>query len=132
MVPSTVQVAVGNPLSIRVEIVGASDVGSVPFHVVFNPAVLKFEAGREGRFLQGGGQATVFFAAPMSNGSEAVIGLSRLGAGSGIGGDGELCTLDFTVVGPGDAGLAFTRAHLRDSANRIAPSSFLSASVTAH
>ena len=132
MVPSAVQVAVGDSLSIRVEIAGASDVGSVPFHVVFNPAVLRFEAGREGKFLQGGGKATAFFAAPMSSGSEAVIGLSRLGAGDGIGGAGELCTLTFTVVGRGDAGLAFTRAHVRDSTNQIAPAAFQSAAVTAH
>jgi hypothetical protein len=131
MVPSAVQVALGGSLSIRVEIVGAADVGSVPFHVVFNPAVLRFEGGREGRFLQGGGRQTAFFASPMSSGSEMVVGLSRLGAGNGIGGGGELCTLDFTVVGPGDAGLAFTRAHVRDSANRIVPATFHAATVTA-
>ena len=38
------------------------------------------------------------------------MGLSRLGAGEGIAGSGELCTLEFTVVGTGDAGLEFTRA----------------------
>lgn len=132
MVPSAVRVAVGDPLSIHVEIVGAADVGSVPFHVVYDPAVLRFEGGREGTFLKGDGRSTAFFAAPMSDGSEAVIGLSRLGAGDGIGGGGELCTLNFTAVGPGDAGLAFTRAHVRDSANRIVPAAFLPASVLAH
>jgi hypothetical protein len=131
MVPSALSVSTGDSLSIRVEIVGASDVGSVPFHVAFNPAVLKFEGGREGTFLQGDGKTTAFFAAPMSNCSEAVIGLSRLGAGTGVGGGGDLCTLVFRVVGPGDAGLAFTRAHVRDSTNGIAPADFQPASVTA-
>ncbi len=131
MIPSTDQPVVGSRLSIRVEIAGASDVGSVPFHVVYNSAVLRFEGGREGPFLQGGGRQTAFFASPMSSGSEMVVGLSRLGAGNGIGGGGELCTLDFTVVGPGDAGLAFTRAHVRDSANRIVPAVFDLAIVTA-
>ena len=132
MVPSAVQVGVGDLLSIRVEIAGAEDVGSVPFHVIYNPAVLRFEAGREGPFLRGDARPTAFFASAMSSGNEAAIGLSRLGAGHGIGGDGELCTLDFTVVGPGEAGLAFTRAHVRDSANRIVPAAFQSAAVKAH
>jgi hypothetical protein len=110
---------------------GSSDVASVPFHVVYNPTVLKFEGGREGPFLGGDGRQTAFFVASMGSGKEMVVGLSRLGTGDGIGGSGELCTLDFMVVGPGNAGLAFARAHVRDSANRIEQAVFEPASVTA-
>jgi hypothetical protein len=132
MVPSAAQVVVGTRLSIRIEIIGAANVGSVPFHVIYNPAVLRFEKGEEGRFMQGGGRATAFFAAPMSNGNEMAVGLSRLGPGGGIEGAGDLCTLDFAVVGPGDAGLAFARAQVRDSLNRIIQAVFQPALVTAH
>jgi hypothetical protein len=132
MFPSENSPAVGARLSVRIFIEGAIGVGSVPFHVVYNPAVLKFEKGLEGAFLGGGGKPTAFFAAPMSSGSEMVVGLSRLGAGDGAGGSGELCTLDFTVVGAGDAGLEFTRANVRDSQNRIVPAMFDPADVTAH
>ena len=124
MIPTTPQLEVGNRVSIRVRIVNAVDVGSVPFHVIYNPGVLRFEGAVEGSFLAAGGRATAFFAAPMSNGYEAVVGLSRLGRGDGIGGSGELCILDFTVVGSGDAELAFVRAHVRDSENRIVPAIF--------
>jgi general secretion pathway protein D len=117
-------VSVGDRVTLRIEIQGADDVGSVPFHVVFDPAVLRFEAGREGTFMNRGGRQTAFFAAPMSNGSDVAVGLSRLGRGDGIEGSGELCTLTFTVLGPGDASLAFVRAQVRDAQNRIVPADF--------
>jgi hypothetical protein len=131
MVPSSDLVNVGSRLSIHVQISGAWDLGSVPFHVRYNPAVLRFEAGREGVFLGGDGKPTAFFTAPMSSGDEMVVGLSRLGEGTGIEGGGELCVLDFTVVGAGDAGLAFARAQLRDSDARLVPGRFEPAVVTA-
>src|SRR5207247_10071327 len=100
------EVAVGGRVSVRIRIAGATDVGSVPFHVLYNPAVLKFEGGEEGSFLNGGGRETAFFAAPTTSGNEVVVGLSRLGSGDGIGGGGELCRPTFTVIAPGDTGLA--------------------------
>ena len=72
-----------------------------------------------------------FFAAPTSQGDEEVVGLSRLGAGNGIDGSGVLCYLEFQVVGPGDANLAFSREKVRDSHNRIVSSVFGSATVAA-
>jgi hypothetical protein len=126
------QVSVGERISIRIEIADGVNVGSVPFHVVYNPDVLEFESGQEGSFLGRDGRQTAFFAAAMSNGREVVVGLSRLGRGEGIGGRGELCTLTFYVVGAGDAGLGFTRAHVRDFSNQIVPADFETAILTAH
>jgi hypothetical protein len=124
MVVDSSEFEVGDRVAIRIEVAGAVDVGSVPFHVLYDPAVLQFEWGEEGPFLGGDGRQTAFFAAPTSQGDEVVIGLSRLGRGNGIVGAGELCVLYFTAVGPGDAGLGFSRAKVRDSNNRIVPSSF--------
>ena len=123
---------VGTSVSIRVDIADATDVGSVPFHVLYNPSVLRFESGEEGPFLQGGGRQTAFFAAPTSDAKEVVVGLSRLGRGDGISGSGELCALHFTAIGPGNAGLGFAAAKVRDSENRIVPATFLPAAVTVH
>ena len=92
--------------------------------------MLRFEGADEGPFLRGGGKQTAFFAAPTSDGASVVVGLSRLGRGDGISGGGELCTLRFSVIGAGSAGLAFDRAKVRDSENRIAPASFVAAAVS--
>ena len=97
--------------------------------MIYDPAVLRFEEGEEGTFIAGAGQ-TAFFAAPTSSAGEVVIGLSRLGRGPGADGNGELCVLHCEVIGPGDSGLAFRRAKVRDSANRIVPSVFETASLT--
>ena len=124
LVPERRDLQVGERLVLRIEMVGGNDVGSVPFHLRFNPAVLEFLGGFEGSFLGSDGRATAFFAAPTSRGDEVVVGLSRLGAGEGIAGGGVLCELEFQVVGSGDAGLAFSREKVRDAHNRIVASAF--------
>jgi len=130
MIPSAAVVGVGQPLIVSIALFGGTDVGHVPFHVVFDPSVLRFESGQEGGFLAGDGNPTAFFAAATSAGDAVVVGLSRLGRVGGIDGDGELCVLQFTALGPGEAGLAFARAKVRDSTNRIVPSLFVPARVT--
>ncbi len=120
----TNEVSVGDTVLVKVWISGVTDVGSVPFHVLFDPAVLRFERGIEGPFLGGDGRQTVFAAAPTRDRTRVVVGLSRLGRGQGLRGSGELCVLEFTAVGAGDAGLSFARARVWDSENRIVPATF--------
>src|SRR5262249_7391216 len=79
------------------------DVGRVPFHILFNHGVLRFEGAEEGTFLKGSGRETVFLVAPTASGSGLVVGLSSLGSGGGVVGDGVLCVLNFTVIGEGEA-----------------------------
>ncbi len=124
------EVGVGDRVSLHVVIQGALDVGSVPFHLVFNPAVLRFEGSEQGPFLGSDGRQTAYLASTTSSGDTVVVGLSRLGPGNGISGDGELCVLRFTAVGSGYAVLAFAHEKVRDSSNRIVPGVFQNASVT--
>lgn len=130
MVTDTAVMTAGARVAIRIQIAGANDVGSVPFHLLYNPAVLHFERGEEGEFLRGDGRQTAFFAAPATDPPSVVVGLSRLGRGSGMSGSGELCVLHFTTIGAGDAGTAFTRAKVRDSENRIVRANFSPVSLT--
>jgi hypothetical protein len=128
MVAEPAQVRIGSSLVLHVLIEGASGAASVPFHVIFNPAVLRFEGGEEGSFLSGGGQ-TAFFASPTSTGNRVVVGLCRIGGDQGVSGSGELCRLRFTVIGAGEAGLAFDRAKVRGVSNAILAASFISQRV---
>ena len=113
----------------HVLIEGGDNVGSVPFHLVFNSTVLRYETGVEGNFLGGDGRQTAFFAAPTSSGDTVVVGLSRLGGGDGIGGGGELCALRFSAVAVGASPLVFQSAKVRDGDNRIVPAVFVPGSV---
>jgi hypothetical protein len=127
--PSPSVLAVGGHLAVGVLISGASDVGHVPFHLLYNSQVLQFEYGEEGLFLGSNGGQTAFFAAPASSSGAVVVGLSRLGGGEGASGGGQLCVLHFTAIGPGAAGFAFSREKVRDSGNSIMPAIFVPAEV---
>ncbi len=127
MILDASEARVGDRVTLRVVIENARDVGSVPFYVAFDPAVLRFEGGQQGPFLGSDGRQAVFFASLTSSGDTVVIGLSRLGPGDGIHGAGELCALQFTAIGAGDSRLAFAREKVRDSANRIVPGVFQTA-----
>src|SRR5207248_171822 len=109
MSPRNLRVPVGKHVSITVRVANGADLGSVPFHVVYDPKVVRFQSGVEGTFLKAGGRETAFFATPATSGNEVVVGLSRLGRGNGAGGKGNLCTLTFEAIGPGEAHLAFSR-----------------------
>ncbi|MCP3980516.1 MAG: hypothetical protein GY716_14535 [bacterium] len=124
------QASIGDTVSVTMLIDFATDVGHAPFHLLFNPAVLRFEQGSEGPFLGSDGNPTAFFAAPSSAGGAVVVGLSRLGRVPGVSGQGELCTLQFTAIGSGPAGLAFSRAKVRAPDTRILESAFLPAALT--
>jgi hypothetical protein len=124
MLPSTSEPSVGDVVSIVIAIDGAANVGHAPFHLHFNPQVLRFEFGAEGSFLGGDGQPTAFFASATSDGGSVVVGLSRLGRVPGIAGNGDLCMLQFSVVGAGNAALSFARAKVKDPNNQILPAVF--------
>jgi len=124
MQPSASRVSVGDVVSVVIVIDGATNVGHTPFHVRFNPAILRFVSGAEGSFLGSDGQPTAFFATATSEGASVVVGLSRLGPVGGVSGSGDLCVLAFEVVGSGNSGLAFSRAKVRDSSNAIVPAVF--------
>lgn len=114
----------GDTVRLTVRIAAAENVGHVPFHLSYDPAVLRFVKAQEGEFLRADGNGTVFLAAPASTGSALVVGLSRLGRQVGVAGSGDLCTFEFEAVGRGDAKLAFARASVRDPENRALPAQF--------
>jgi hypothetical protein len=119
----------GGTLTVRIRLEHGSGVGSVPFHVTYDPQVLQFESGEEGTFLKRDGTQTAFFAASMSEPGELVVGLSRLGTEPGANGSGDLCLLRFRVISRGDARLAFKRASVKDAAGGVIESDFEAARV---
>ena len=123
------ELGVGERFAVVVKIRDATDVGHVPFHVAYDPAILRFESGEEGPFLRSDGGQTAFFAAPTSNAGSVVVGLSRLGRVPGVSGGGDLCTLHFEAVGPGTTLLVFQREKVRKADHSIVNASFERASL---
>ncbi len=131
LVPSQSVYRVGDPVVVQVVVEGAQNVGSAPFHLRYNRAVLEYlpDAAVEGPFLSSDGASTIFMATPASGGGELVVGLSRLGAAEGVSGSGVLATFTFQAVNPGDCEFAFVGASLKDPRARNLPAQFVSAPV---
>ena len=117
----------GELIHVTVKIQGARDVGSVPFTLHYDPAVLELlpTASQEGGFLKRDRTATTFLVSPgpASRPGTVLVGLSRLGgaqSSKGAGGKGTLCRLTFRARIPGVSSLTFSKAAVMDpSANQL-------------
>ncbi len=119
----------GAQVAVRIMFDNARNVASVPFHVVFDPAVLQFTRATQGGLLGADGQQATLMAAVTADGNRLVVGDARLGPVPGISGSGELCTLWFTAVGPGVSPLAFDQASVWSAGGGTADVPFESGSV---
>ena len=123
--------AVGEPVPVEVRVLGGQNVGSIPFHLRYNPAVLDFQGpGMEGDYLNRDGTATVFVATPVVGGGEIVVGASRVGSPTGATGEGTLATFTFVAKGAGAANFSFTGASVKDPNANNLPASFTLSPVT--
>lgn len=128
------RVRVGEVFLVTVRVQDARRIGSVPFTLTYDPAMLEYipSRSREGSFLASGGAATSFLAkagrAP-GGGIGVIVGASRLGANKGASGSGVLCLLAFRAKAPGVANLSFERANVLSPLSFSIPSRFLDASV---
>jgi hypothetical protein len=103
-------------------------VGSVPFHLQFDPDMLAFmPPAVEGTFLGADGTTTVFLAQESSTPGDLVVGISRFGAPVGAEGSGPLATLEFRALEEGSAQLRFNAASVRDPDAKILPAVFANA-----
>jgi len=121
---------VGDRIVVEVRIENAQNVGSVPFHLRYNRQALEWiPPGTEGPFLGSDGVGTVFLANDAAGGGEVVVGLSRMGGGTGVSGAGSLAVFQFQAINPGDCGFAFVGASVKDPQARNVPATFLSAAA---
>jgi len=128
-VPSKSSYRVGEEVVVDVVIENATNVASVPFHLRYNRDVLEYIGGEKGAFMKRDGKEPVFLAAPVPQGGEVVVGLSRLGAGAGLAGSGLLATFRFLATAPGDCGFAFSGASVKDPQARNLPAQFATVPV---
>jgi hypothetical protein len=124
LMPSRSDYRVGETVTVEVVVDNAENVGSVPFHLLYDQGVLKFEPpGVEGPWLGSDGVETIFLAVEASSGGELVIGASRL-AERGIDGSGRLATFRFLAIGEGSSLFRFTSASVMDPSARNLPAQF--------
>ena len=122
LVPNATSVGVGSTLVLQVNVGNASNVGSIPFHLRYNPEVVRFVSATEGPLMRADGANTVFLA--RDSGSAVIVGMSRIGAIEGASGTGTLGTFQFQAIGPGNAGFSFAGASVTDPTAQPLPAAF--------
>jgi general secretion pathway protein D len=99
--PSYMTASLGRDFKVSVEISGAVGVGSVPFHLAFDPQFLEFVgAGSSSPFLGQDGTPVFVLATLGAGGREVIAGLSRQGSRPGVSGKGVLLELTFRPKKP--------------------------------
>ena len=118
---------VGTSFNVQVLIADATNVGSVPFHLSYDPKFLEFvPPAAEGGFLKSDGASTIFNA-QASTTNEIFVALARVGVPTGASVSGSpklLCVFQFQALATGRTSLAFTEASVLDPAGKPLPADF--------
>ena len=129
----TSAVRLGSTITVTIRINRARNVGSVPFTLLYDPAILEYveTTSHEGGFLRQNRATTSFVArgGPLSRGGGVVVGLARLNPARGADGKGVLCRLTFRAIAPGLSPLTFSRAALLDPASQPIGASFTGTTI---
>lgn len=113
--PSYLGTAPGQEFSTKVVISGANGVGSVPFHLEFDPEILEFlGADQMSPFLSQDGTPVFVLATVSGNGREVIVGLSRQGNRPGVDGQGTLIQMKFRAKKSGTTTLNFSNLSVLD------------------
>ena len=113
--PSYLTATLGQPFKVSILITGAENVGSVPFHLGYDPQYVEFVgASNTSPFLSQDGTPVFVLATPGPNGREVIVGLSRQGSRPGANGQGTLIDMTFRPKKPGTTSLAFTDISVLD------------------
>src|SRR2546422_222445 len=119
--PTYLNVNKNQTFTVSVNIRSASAVGSVPFHLQFDPQYLDLATtGRTSPFLSQDGALPFVLATLGAGGKEVIVGLSREGSKPGVSGQGVLIEMTFLAKKSGTTTLNFTDISVLDpSAQRL-------------
>lgn len=108
-------------LDLRAE--NMDNLGGWQADLVFNPAVLNAVAVTEGDFLQESDEQTRFHPGTIQNSTGKITGLYAMRlSGDSVDGNGLLCSVTFTVVGPGECRLTLENFEAGSGRGRSVPS----------
>ena len=121
--PSYMTVPLGQEFTVSVAVSGAQGVGSVPFHLAFDPNYVEFvRASTTSPFLSQDGAPVFVLATLGAGGREVIVGLSREGSRPGVDGQGTLIDLTFRPKQSGSTTLSLTDLSVLNPAAQPMPS----------
>ena len=113
--PALTQAQVGTPITIQLEIENAKDLFAAPFHLKFDPQVLRLNEVKAGGLLSGDGQKIIFTRNILNESGDATVNLNRMPGTGGIAGSGALATFTFQAIKPGATVVTFSELTARNS-----------------
>jgi Cohesin domain len=122
-------VAVGQDVTISVRLNGAEDVTSLPFHLLFDPAILQFVSAGNGP-ATGSLQPVLLASVNPARPGDLAVGLSFIDAGGAFNGSGSLLELRFHALAAGVSSLTFDRASIRGRFSQALEAQFESGSIS--
>jgi general secretion pathway protein D len=113
--PATVQIQSGATFTLQLDADNARDLFSAPFHLKFDPQVLKLQEIKAGTLLSSDGQKVIFTRNILNDSGDATVNLNRLPGTSGVSGSGTLAVFTFQAVKAGNAMVTFSELGARNS-----------------
>jgi general secretion pathway protein D len=119
VVPPDSNQAVGSTFQVAVMLGNGRDVYSVPLQLQFNPALLQLVNVDAGDFLSKDGQAVSL----VHREDKGLVAISSIRPPNtkGVTGAGNLCTLTFKAIAPGDSSLSLVKVGALNSAQANLP-----------
>jgi general secretion pathway protein D len=111
----------GSMFQVSVDASDVKDLFAAPLQMQFDPKVLELVNVDSGDLLAKDGQAVALIHRDEGDGA-VTISATRPPGTKGITGKGTVCTLTFRAIAPGKSTLALTRIGLKDSEQRMIPS----------
>jgi hypothetical protein len=106
--PPVVQPQVGGTFSLMLEAENARDLFAAPFHLKFDPQVLRLNEVTAGGLLGGDGQKVIFTRNILNDTGDATVNLNRMPGTGGVSGSGTLVVYTFQALRPGNATVTFS------------------------
>jgi general secretion pathway protein D len=113
--PWSADVKPGSTVTLQLDVENARDLAAAPFHLKFDPQLLKLQAVQAGPFLSSDGQTIIFTRNILNDTGDATVNLNRMPGAPGITGSGTLAELTFQAVKPGKAMVTFSALGARDT-----------------
>jgi hypothetical protein len=128
--PATVQVQPGATFTLQLDADNARDLFAAPFHLKFDPQVLKLQEIQAGNFMSSDGQKIIFTRNILNDSGDATVSLNRLPGSSGVNGSGGLAVFTFQAVKPGSTVVTFSELGARNSQGQPVSKDMPQASIT--
>jgi general secretion pathway protein D len=113
--PATLETKAGETFTLQLNAENARDLAAAPFHLKFDPQMLRLQEVKAGPLLSGGGQQVIFTRNILNESGDATVNLNRMPDSGGVSGSGVLAVFTFQAIKPGSAMITFAELGARNS-----------------